>query len=72
MAELRFFGYLSDLVGTRVKELALERPRTLRELVPSTFPETNIIILINQKAGSLESEITDKDAVVFMPILSGG
>ena len=72
MAELRFFGYLSDLVGTRAKELALERPVTLRELVPPTFPETNIIILINQKAGSLDSKITDKDAVVFMPVLSGG
>ncbi len=72
MAEIRFFGYLSDLVGTRVKELKLDRPVTLRKLVPSTFPETNIIILVNQKAGSLDSEITDRDSVVFMPVLSGG
>ncbi len=72
MAELRFFGYLSDLVGTRIKELRLEQPVTLRELVPPTFPETNIIILINQKVGNLDSEITDQDTVVLMPILSGG
>ncbi len=72
MAEIRFFGYLSDLVGTRVKELTLEGPVILRELVPPTFPDTNIIILINAKAGSLDSEITDKDSVVFMPVLSGG
>ena len=72
MAEIRFFGYLSDLVGVRFKELTLERPTTLRELLPPTFPETNIIILINGKPGSLNAEITDKDSVVFMPVLSGG
>ena len=72
MAEIRFFGYLCDLVGTRVKEVALECPTALRELVPPTFPETNIIILINGKPGSLNSKITDKDSVVFMPVLSGG
>ena len=72
MAELKFFGYLSDLVGTQIKELSLEHPVKLRELVPSTFPGANIIILINQKVGSLDSEITDNDSVVLMPILSGG
>jgi molybdopterin converting factor small subunit len=72
LAELKFFGYLSDLVGTRIKELRLEHPVTLRELVPSTFPEANIIILINQKVGSLDSEIKDQDTVVLMPVLSGG
>ena len=72
MSELKFFGYLSDLVGTRIKELRLEHPVTLRELVPSALPETNIIILINQKVGSLDSEIKDQDSVVLMPVLSGG
>lgn len=72
MAELRFFGYLSDLAGTRIKELRLEQPVTLRELVPPTFPETNIIVLINQKVGDLDSEIADQDTVILMPILSGG
>ncbi len=44
----------------------------LRELVPPDFPESNIIILINQKVGNLDGDIMDKDSVVFMPILSGG
>ena len=72
MAELKFFGYLSDLAGTRVKEVKLERPVTLRELMPPAFPETNIIILINQKAGNLDSKVEDQDSVVLMPVLSGG
>jgi molybdopterin converting factor small subunit len=72
LAELKFFGYLSDLMGTRVKEVRLERPVTLRELVPPAFPETNIIVLINQKAGNLDSKVEDQDSVVLMPVLSGG
>ncbi len=72
MAEIKFFGYLSELVGTRKMEVPLEHPRRLRELVPPSFAEANSIILINQKVGTLDSEITDRDSVVFMPILSGG
>ncbi len=72
MAEIKFFGYLSELVGTRIKELSLDHPMPLRELVPPGFPEANIIILINQRAGNLDSEINDQDCVALMPILSGG
>ena len=72
MAEIRFFGYLSELAGTRRMEVPLERPRTLRKLVPSSFAEADCIILINQRVGTLDSEITNQDSVAFMPILSGG
>ena len=72
MAELKFFGYLADIVGARAKEVSLEKPVALREILPSPFPETNIIILINQKAGCLDSLIRNEDSVTIMPVLSGG
>ncbi|MGQ9645942.1 MAG: MoaD/ThiS family protein [Thermodesulfobacteriota bacterium] len=72
MAELKFFGYLADIVGARAKEVTLEGPVPLREILPCPFPETNIIILINQKVGSLDSPIKDEDSVALMPMLSGG
>ena len=72
MAELKFFGYLADIVGARAKEVSLEKPVALREILPSPFPETNIIILINQKAGRLDSLIRNEDLVTIMPVLSGG
>lgn len=72
MAELKFFGYLADIAGARAKEVNLEKPAALREILPASFPETNIIILINQKAGHLDSLICNEDAVAIMPILSGG
>jgi molybdopterin converting factor small subunit len=72
LAELKFFGYLADIVGARAKEMSLEKPVALREILPSPFPEKNIIVLINQKAGNLDSLIKDEDSVVLMPVLSGG
>ena len=72
MAELKFFGYLADIVGTRAKKVSLEKPVALREILPSPFPETNIIILINQQAGRLDSLIRNEDLVTIMPVLSGG
>ncbi|MBP1715019.1 MAG: ThiS family [Deltaproteobacteria bacterium] len=72
MAELKFFGYLSDIAGARAKEINLESPVALRELLPASFPEKNVIILINQKAGHLDSLIQNEDRVVLMPVLSGG
>lgn len=72
MAELKFFGYLSGLAGRRRQEVHLQKPVPLREILPPHFPETNIIILINEKAGSLDSMIQNEDTIVLMPILSGG
>ena len=72
MAELKLFGYLADIVGTRAKEVSLEKPTALRKILPSPFPDTNIIILINEKVGTLDSLIMDEDSVVLMPVLSGG
>jgi molybdopterin converting factor small subunit len=72
LVRLKFFGYLVDIAGSRTKEMSLDKPVALREILPSPFPEKNIIILINQKAASLDSLIRDEDSVVLMPILSGG
>jgi molybdopterin converting factor small subunit len=72
LAELKFFGYLADIAGVRAKGVNLEKPVVLREILPAAFPEKNIIILINQKVGHLDSLIRNEDRVALMPILSGG
>ncbi len=72
MAELKFFGYLADIVGARAKEVTLKKPLALREILPSRFPETNLIILVNEKVGTLDSLIENKDRILLMPMLSGG
>jgi molybdopterin converting factor small subunit len=72
LAELKFLGYLSKVVGTRVENLVLEKPTPLRKVLPSSFPEKDIIILIDNKVGDLDSLIKNENSVILMPILSGG
>ncbi|MEW6375554.1 MAG: hypothetical protein AB1502_07160 [Thermodesulfobacteriota bacterium] len=72
MAELKFLGYLAGIAGARGKNLVLDKPTPLRKILPSPFPEENVIILIDEKVGNLDSVIEDENSVVIMPILSGG
>jgi molybdopterin converting factor small subunit len=65
-------GYLADKAGKRSQEVLLEKPQRLRDLLPSPFPEQDIIILVNQKVGSLDSMVQNEDRVILMPMISGG
>jgi hypothetical protein len=72
LADLKFLGYLAEVVGTRTKNLVLDKPTPLRRILPSSFPEKNIIILIDKKVGSFDSLIENGNSIVVMPVLSGG
>ena len=72
MAELKFLGYLAEVVGTREKKLVLDNPKPLREVLPSSFPEKNVIILIDKRVGNLDSVIENESSIIIMPMLSGG
>ena len=72
MAELKFLGYLAEVAGARTKNLVLDKPTPLRRILPSSFPEENVIILIDKKVGSFDSLIENGNLVVIMPMLSGG
>ena len=72
MASLKFLGYLAEIAGAREKNLVLEKPMPLRRVLPPSFPEENVIVLIDKRVGDLDSVIEDKNSVTLMPILSGG
>jgi molybdopterin converting factor small subunit len=72
LAELKFLGYLAEVVGTRTKHLVLHKPTPLRRILPSSFPEENVIILIDKKVGNFDSIIENGNSIMLMPMLSGG
>jgi len=72
LAELKFLGYLAEVVGTRTKHLVLDKATPLRSILPPSFPEKNVIILIDKKVGSFDSLIENGNSIVIMPMLSGG
>ena len=69
---MKFLGYLAEVAGGRTREISLKGPKRLRELLPASFPEENIIILIDGNVGTPENVIQDGSSVVLMPVLSGG
>ena len=72
MTELKFLGYLAEIVGARTKHLVLQKPTPLRSVLPPSFPEKNIIILIDKKVGHFDSFIENGNSVIIMPVVSGG
>jgi hypothetical protein len=72
LAEFKFLGYLAEVVGARTKNLVLDKPTPLRKILPPSFPEENVIILIDKKVGNFDSLIENGNSIVIMPILSGG
>jgi hypothetical protein len=72
LAELKLLGYLAEVVGARTKHLVLDKPTPLRRILPPSFPEKNVIILIDKKVGSFDSLIENGNSIVIMPMLSGG
>jgi molybdopterin converting factor small subunit len=72
LAELKFLGYLAEIAGAREKILVLDKPMLLRKVLPSSFPEKNVIILIDKRVGNLDSVIENESSVILMPMLSGG
>ncbi len=72
MVEIKFLGYLTDIAGVRKKEVFIESPKPLKDILPPSFPDKNIIILIDGKPGDLETFISPDQSVTIMPILSGG
>jgi len=72
LAELKFLGYLAEVVGARTKNVVLDKPTSLRKILPASFPEENVIILIDKKVGSFDSLIENGNSIIIMPVLSGG
>ena len=72
MAEVKFLGYLAEVVGAQTKYLVLDKPTPLRKILPSSFPKENVIILIDKKVGNFDSLIENGNSIVIMPMVSGG
>lgn len=72
MAELKFLGFLAETMGSRRREIFLEKPTRLRNILPSPLPGMEIIILIGEKPGHMDSLVENQDSVALMLPISGG
>jgi len=75
MTEVRLLGYIAELLGYRRKQLQLEEPTELGDILkfPENVDPERIIILVNGKPATLKHAVEDGDyVVVVMPVIGGG
>lgn len=70
--KIKFLGWISSLAGTREMDLQVDSPVQLKEILPFSLHERNIIVVVNNESASEETVVNDCDKVVLMPVISGG
>ncbi|KYK37252.1 MAG: hypothetical protein AYK19_21840 [Theionarchaea archaeon DG-70-1] len=70
--KVKFLGWIASLAGRREMDVAVETPVQLKEILPFSLRERNIIVIVNNKPGSEETVVKDNDHVTLMPVISGG
>ena len=72
MAEIKLIGFVAEMAGTGVLNVHLDQSSRLRDILPTPLPEERIIVLVDQKGGTLDSLIEDGNKVMILPVVSGG
>jgi molybdopterin converting factor small subunit len=70
--KVKFLGWISSLAGKREMDIDIDESVQLKDILPFSLQEKNVIVVINDKAGSEESTVKDTDRVVLLPVISGG
>ena len=71
--KLKFLGWIAPLAGNREIDITLEKPVQLKDILPFSLEgRDNIIVIVNNKPGSGETIVENKDRVALMPVISGG
>jgi len=73
MVKIRALGYIAEVLGSRELTLNIDKKVKVRELIklPKDV-ESRVIILINGKPATLDSEVYNKDQILIVPMISGG
>ncbi len=70
--KIKFLGWIASLSGKREMDIEIEAPVQLREILPFSLHERNIIVIVNNRPGSEQSVVKNEDNVTLMPVISGG
>lgn len=69
---IKFLGWIASLAGKREMDVTVETPVQLKEILPFSLRERNIIVVVNNKPGSEETVVHNNDQIMLMPVISGG
>lgn len=73
MVKIRLISYLSTIAGYKEKQIKVNVPTKIRELISfPTLPEDRIIILVNERGAKLDTLVQDEDEIKVLPVVGGG
>jgi len=76
VVKIKLIGWIADLAKFKEKEVKIETLTKVKDLLNiekiDKIDEERIIVLINGKPATLETEIKDSDQIVVMPVIGGG
>lgn len=74
MVKIKVLGYLTEILGFIEREINLEKPTKLSNILKRyvNLDLENIIIIVNNRPAALDTIINENDKIVLMPIIGGG
>ena len=67
---------MRDLLGFKEKEVVIDKPRPLREIIDvdklSVLEPERIIVLVNHQYANFDTVVKNEDYVAILPVIGGG
>ena len=76
MVKIKLIGWVADLAKFKEREVKIDLPVKVKNLLNikeiDKIDEERVIVLVNGKPATLETEVKDDDQIVVMPVIGGG
>ncbi len=72
MVTIRLVSYLEKMAGFREKEIKIEEPTRVRDLIAFDLPDERLMVVVDDIGGDLDTVVDNDSRVVISPIFGGG
>ncbi|OYT30034.1 MAG: molybdopterin synthase sulfur carrier subunit [Thermofilum sp. ex4484_82] len=73
MVRIKYIGYLADLVGKRKEEIQVKLPVKIKNILKlKNVDMEELVVLVNGRAGNLDTIVSGDDEISILPVISGG
>ncbi len=72
MVTIRLVSYLEKMAGFREKEIKIEEPTRVRDLIAFDLPDERLMVVVDDIGGDLDTVVDNESRVVISPIFGGG
>ncbi|NHJ87569.1 MAG: sulfur carrier protein ThiS [Asgard group archaeon] len=71
--KIRTIGFAEKLLGFREKEVSINEPKELKDVIDFTDVPVNLIaIIVNERAANINTIVKNGDNIIITQIVAGG